>query len=376
MPKSLRTILGKSSRVTKPSRPAAPKRQPSSPSSPSPRKARDTKKDDGDQYMEKLEDLGLDQLAADLNTRDVVQAMRYIRQRMFTAVPSTGLNSTRTAEILNYRLKVPPLVLPSHLNAILHSPTVVEREIVELMGKGILRKTKVDRGAGLGEALIEISDLEDMLRKTDLTTETKEKFVEFLKANTASAVLPKGILTPSEEDSLVRAGFLTYSSLGNAVGDTLRLRPEDRATLMSLQNVAQFASGTVSAVGGQNVIHMAGGGGGAPTLTRSSSSSVSASAREGGTRGLRIAVPGHGPFLKLAGGVLNWLREALKRTRWREAPEEWLRERFEGGGLYGTRWKEFWGVEWDWVIGLAVGLGTVEVFSTKSVGRGVRLLNE
>lgn len=371
MPQSLRAILGKSSRVKKPSRPAASKRQPSAPS---PRKAKDGKKDDDDQFMEKLEDMGLEQLATDLTTRDVVQAMRYIRQRMFTPVPPTGLNSTRTSELLNYRIKVPPIVLPSHLNAILHRPTAVEREVVELSSKGLLRKTRVDRGAGMGEALIETSDLEDMVRKAQLTTETQDKFIKFVKENPTSSSVSKGILEPSEEDDLVRAGFLTYSSLGAAAGDTLRLRPEDRATLMSLQHVSQFASGTVFAVGGQNVIHMAGGGGGAPTLTRSSSSLTPPSSSSS-MPGLRIAIPGHGPYLKLAEGALNWLREALRRTRWGEAPEDWLRERFEGGGLYGTRWKEFWGLEWEWVIGLAAGLGTVEVFSTRSVGRGVRILN-
>jgi hypothetical protein len=375
MPKGLRAILGKPSRVTKSSRPAGPKRPPPAPS---PKKPKNDSKDEPDQFLDKLDDLGLEQLTAELAARDVMQAMRYVRQRMFSAVPPTGLKSTRTSEILNYRLKVPPLVLPSHLNAILHRPTAVEREVVELVSKAALRKVRVERGVGLGEALIEAADLEAMVRATQLEEETKDKFIRFLKENPAAPSVPKGVLEPAEEDCLVRAGFLTYTSLGAAAGDTLRLRPEDRATLMSLQHVSQFASGTVFAVGGQNVVHMAGGGGGAPTLTRASSSLSSLSPASGAGPsgpGLRIAIPGHGPYLKLAEAALSWLRTALGRTRWREAPEGWLRERFEGGGLYGTRWKELWGLEWEWVIGLAVGLGTVEVFSTRSVGRGVRLLN-
>jgi hypothetical protein len=89
---------------------------------------------------------------------------------------------------------------------------------------------------------------------------------------------------------------------------------------------------------------------------------------------LKLAIPGHGRHLKLASACLDWVREALGRTRWGECPESWLKERFEGGGLYGPRWKDFWGVEWDWVLGEAVGLGAVEIFKTGTVGRGVRAL--
>jgi hypothetical protein len=86
----------------------------------------------------------------------------------------------------------------------------------------------------------------------------------------------------------------------------------------------------------------------------------------------RLAIPGHGRYLKLAEAAVDWLREALAKTKWGEGPEAWLKERFEGGGLYGPRWKEFSGLQWEWVLGEAVGLGVVELFDTASVGRGVR----
>lgn len=88
----------------------------------------------------------------------------------------------------------------------------------------------------------------------------------------------------------------------------------------------------------------------------------------------RVAIPGHGRHLKLAEDALSWLRETLGRTRWGEGPEDWLRERFEGGGLHGPRWRDLHGLEWTWVLGEAVGLGVVEVFQTGAVGRGVRAL--
>ncbi|GJC80123.1 hypothetical protein ColLi_02961 [Colletotrichum liriopes] len=75
-------------------------------------------------------------------------------------------------------------------------------------------------------------------------------------------------------------------------------------------------------------------------------------------------------------------------------PVSMLRERWEGGvardearlarrarGEFAgvlpgrtKRWKEFYGLEFHWVLEEAMGAGHVEVFETRSVGRGVRLL--
>ncbi|KFA50185.1 hypothetical protein S40293_03657 [Stachybotrys chartarum IBT 40293] len=367
MPQSIRSILGKSNRVRKPTRATSSTSRAGT--SPSAHKARNARQADDELFKDKLDDLGLDQLLSeDLTTRDVVQAMRYIRRRMFTPVPTTGFHSTRSVELLNYRLMMPPIVAASHINAVLHSPTAVEREIVELTRRGVVRKMRVDKGTVLGECLIESADLEAMVDTATLTQETKDKFTSFLRDHPTTQLLPRKVLNSSQEDELVRAGFLTGAHTATP-GGTLRLRPEDRTTMTSLQRVSQYASGTASAVGGPNVVHLAGGGGGAPTLTRADSSDTAAAAH------LRVAVPDHGGYLKLAEDGLAWLRQALGRTRWGEAPEAWLRERFEGGSLYGPRWKDLWGMEWEWLVGLAVGLGVVELFNTGSVGRGVRALS-
>lgn len=372
MPQSLRSILGKSNRVRKPSRPSPARQNPTSTAkaqSQSPRKAKKPAlKDDSEaEFQDKLSDVGVAKmLQEELTLRDVVQAMRYVRSRMFTPAPATGFKSTRSAEVLNYRLTVPPIVTLGHLNAILTSPSKVEREVVELSRSGVLRKVRVERRGGMGEALIETPDLEAMVQKTGMSEGAKDRFLAFLRENPTAQTLPRGAVTHAQTDELVRAGFLT-SSLQAAPGTTLHVRPEDRTTLTSIHHVSRFASGTVSAVGGQNALHLAGGSGGALTLTGSSLASSEAS-------DFRIAVPGHGRYLKLAEGAVDWLREMVGKTRWGEAPEFWFKERFEGGGLYGTRWKEFWGVEWEWVLGQAVGLGIVEVFETGSVGRGVRAL--
>ena len=394
MPQSLRSILGQSNRIRKPTRPSprqqqgtsspSPRKQPSSSSSasPSPRKPRRERirnnDDDDGIFEDKLDDVGAATLllADDLTLRDVVQAMRYIRAHMFTPVPERGIHSTRTTELLNYRLTMPPIVTVGHLHAVLNAPTRTEREAAELLARGVVRRVRIDRRGGQGEALIETSHLEDMIRSTGsgLSDEARDGFTTFLRGNPTAQILPAGTLSDAQADELVRAGFLT-SAMHNNPGSTLHIRPEDRTTLMSIQRISRHASGSVSAVGGANAIHLAGGGGGggAPKLPNCRSYSSSSSSASSSTD-LKIAIPGHGRYLKLAAAGIDWIREALGRTKWGECPESWLKERFEGGGLYGPRWKEFWGVEWEWVLGEAIGLGVVEMFETKSVGRGVRAL--
>ncbi|PNY29324.1 Uncharacterized protein TCAP_00759 [Tolypocladium capitatum] len=363
MRQSLRSILGRSNRVKKRTRPAQRRRNATSTSR---GKAERAAEEDEAFFQDKLSDVGISPLLEEeLTLRDVVQAMRYIRSRMFTPVPATGLKSTRAAEVLNYRLSTPPMVTLGHLEAVLSAPTRTEREVVELMGRGVVRKVRVERRGGMGEGLMESSDFEDMVRKSDVSDETADRFVEFLRAQPTSQTLSKGELANAQADELVRAGFLTSSGQATP-GNRLDVRPEDRTTLTSIQHVSRFASGTVSAVGGANAVRLAGGGGGSYASASSASSASSF---------FRISVPGHGRYLKLAeGAAVAWLRDALGRTRWGEGPESWVRERFEGGGLRGARWRQFWGVEWEWVLGQAVGLGVVEVFDTGSVGRGVRAL--
>lgn len=363
MPRSLKSMLGRSNRVQKSAR--------RNTSSPSPKKARRPKQDEV-LFEQRLADLGATRLLAEeLTLRDVVQAMRYIRSTMFTPMPEKGLRSTRVAEVLNYRASLPPVVTIGHINSVLRSPSRTERELAELVGKGVVRKVRVERRGAMGEAVIETSDLERIVGRCDVSDAAADVFLAFLRQNPTAQMLPSGALSSAQTDELLRAGLLT-SSAQALPGSTLHVRPEDRTTLTSIQHISRFASGTVSAVGGHQAIHLAGGGGGAPTLTRASASSSSSSTATSSS--FRISLPGHGRYLKLAEGAVDWVREALGKTAWGEGPEDWLRERFAGGGLYGTRWDDFWGLEWQWLAGQAVGLGIVEMFETGSVGRGVRAL--
>ncbi|KAG6022329.1 hypothetical protein E4U40_004713 [Claviceps sp. LM458 group G5] len=421
MPQSLRSILGY--RIAKPrSQPSPKKGRPKTTTTTTTAKPRLPSRKAllfPDQFPD-LGDLPILTPHEALSLRDVVQTMRYIRSRMFTAVPSRGFTSARTAELLHYRAGMPRLITMGHIHALLGgtSPSRVEREVAELVSKGLLRRVRVERRGALGEALMEMEDLRVLLGRMEdegqLGGRTREAFWRFLRRRPTVLVVGVGdiregkgrlgggehddearggddkdgdgdgggdgdgfFLTPSQVDELVRAGFLTSCATAAPANDSLHLRPEDRTTLTSIAHVSRFASGTVSAVGGRNALHLAGGGGGATARKHHHAASNHA------VSGFRIAVPGHGRYLKLADAAVRWIQDALSATTWGQGPEAWLRERFEASSqtpygaenknLYGPRWKDFWGVEWEWVLGEAVGLGIVDLFDTGSVGRGVRM---
>jgi hypothetical protein len=100
---------------------------------------------------EQLDDTGvIASLAEDLNFRDVPQFMQYIRNTMFSDMPEkAGMNSTRIAEVLNFRRRLPPFVTIAHIDALSTSSTRIEREIAELAKAGILRRVTIpNRGVG------------------------------------------------------------------------------------------------------------------------------------------------------------------------------------------------------------------------------------
>lgn len=222
------------------------------------------------------------------------------------------------------------------------------------------------RGGGVGEFLA-CSDLQDMVAgSVALDDRTKTLFSQWLKDYPAKMTVSAGDdgLETAQIDQLVRGGFLAISHDFNTGSVTsVFARPEDRGTSISLERVSRAAAG------GRGT-------------------------RPGGAEA-SLAVPGQGAYLKLVPAALSRLTGILSKTAFREMPEDLLRERWDGGVANGSgqhagkrarrkfmgvlpgrtrKWKEFWGVAFDWVLHEAVGAGLVEVFVTGSVGRGVRLL--
>lgn len=103
---------------------------------------------------ERLPDVGaVVRLAPDLSFVDVVQAIRYVQSVMFSEIPerASGLNSTRTSEILNFRASLPPVVTFAHVYTLMGTPSATEREIARLTSAGTLRQVVIPgrRGGGL-----------------------------------------------------------------------------------------------------------------------------------------------------------------------------------------------------------------------------------
>jgi hypothetical protein len=147
----------------------------------SPRKKPIPDEGDSDTFDAQLDDLGvITSLAQDLRFSDVAQLLLYIRSRMFSAIPETGagMNSTRKAEVFNFRVSLPPITSVAHVHALMDSPTTTEREIALLVNKGVVRRAVVpDRGKGgdaLGDGLVLVDEWEKAITtEGSLTTELK-----------------------------------------------------------------------------------------------------------------------------------------------------------------------------------------------------------
>jgi hypothetical protein len=399
--KSSSTLSSPSStkRPVSPSWASSPRRKPRADAT-TPKRKR-TEQDD-DLFDDKLDDFGLVKaLATDLNLRDTPQAIQYIRTRMFAPVPDTaaGMTSTRISELLNFRRNLPPVVSIAHVQALLASPSAVERELADLARQGFLRRIVVPQRGVVGEFMVLVSDYEMSLKQTKgLGENTRENLLKYLASNPDSQVLSQDALKASEIQELVRAGFLTAHHTGGVVSygvmsSTIRsyARPEDKITLTSLETVSRHAAGSLGTVGGEGAVHNAGGSGGGPLLT-------SLAPTRPATTEYRLAAPGSGSFLKLVSTALAHLVSLLEKSRFREAPESVLKERWDGGiakveeaqhaaakmarGEFAgvlpgqtRKWRQFYGLTFDWVLQEAVGAGLVEVFETRSVGRGVRAID-
>lgn len=195
--------------------------------------------------------------------------------------------------------------------------------------------------------------------------------------------------TPEEVTSLVHAGYIVRSSSKSSNADIL-LRP-GTASLGTLSGVTSsgsaFASGSKDAAAGSSLDHLSGGSGATDRLSSQSQSKLSHYV---------LCLPNTGPYLRLLSEARDHLLALLtKANKHRELPRDLLKERWDGGiagqdeaskaaryrgewkGVLPGRtkkWKQFYGLEFDWVLEECLGAGLVECFKTGSVGMGVRAL--
>lgn len=341
--------------------------------------------------LEPLPDVGASHYISETTpVEGVVSALHYAQQNMFDDIPArAGMNSTRIAEVLNLRRSLPPLVSVAHVHTLLDAPTKVEKEIVELVNNGRVRRLIVPgRGtdaAGLGDCLVLTEDWEALVRDSKvlecslkgiaflihywraLTDHIAGKFLEVLKRDgNSSAILP-GVFSPEEYMVLVRAGFLVSSSSlakGSLGANSLPHLPSSTAAASASRN---DASDHVNAAT-HSKFH---------------------------TANLFLSLPNIGPYLRLLSAGRAHLLSLLKRSSSHEVPLYLLRDRWDGavesdksfnvakrargeqaGILPGRtkKWKGLYGMSFRWALAEALGAGLIEIFDTGSVGPGVRCL--
>ncbi|KAF1836638.1 hypothetical protein BDW02DRAFT_566905 [Decorospora gaudefroyi] len=392
---SFQTTPARSSRITKPRKTSAAaalglKRTTSSPSSPSPRKPslpsdNTTCLDDYD----RLDDTGvIASLADDHNFRDVPQFIEYLRTNMFSDMPEkAGMNSTRIAEILNFRTRLPPFVTIAHVDALSTSSTRIEREIAELTKVGILRRVTIpNRGIGaaaVGDGIALVREWQALVQAhPELPEELKAKYISTMATHPTSTTMPGTFFTSPELSALVTAGFLTSAPHFNITSSSFFASPGAAPLIALSTSGSRHAAGSLDAVGGAYATQHIHGG-----------TPLSSGSRPSRTVEYTFSLPNMGKHIKLLVEARNHLLAFLKKAKHREMPLDVLRERWDGGvvmqdvrserkrlrgefaGVLPGRtkkWRQFYGMRFDWILEECLGAGLVEMFETGSVGRAIR----
>ncbi|KAI4734871.1 hypothetical protein E4T50_14610 [Aureobasidium sp. EXF-12298] len=330
--------------------------------------------------------------------QDVVSLIRYIQEHTWTDIPerAAGMNSTRIAEVLNFRKNMPPIVSIAHLHAVSTSTTATERQLATLIHSGTVKKINIPgRGKGgfaIGEGVILVEDWINTIQQHQaLSQELKEKYAKVLEEHTSSYTVPASLFLPDEVQELIAAGFMTSTS---ALSNDLFSLPGQASSpgSSSLANSwSTAATGTLAATGGASAVHLNGGGGKGLNLTPSTPRSPSQQPQT-----LTFSLPYTGAYLRLVTEARTHLFSLLVKSspKYKESTREMLRERWDGGipledaqsrakrarGEWNgvlpgktKKWKAFYGVRFEWILEECLGSGGVECFRTGSVGLGVRV---
>ncbi|KAG9196543.1 hypothetical protein G6011_01664 [Alternaria panax] len=336
---------------------------------------------------EQLDDTGvvMQNLAHDLNFRDVPQYMEYIRNGMFSnMLEKAGMNSTRIAEVLNFRRRLPPFVTIAHIDALSTSSTHNEREIAELAKAGVVRRVTIpNRGVGaaaVGDGIASVREWQALVQAHgELSEDLKARYIAAMNRNPTSASIPGTTFTSPELSALVTFGFLT-SATNYPSNTSLFASPGNSSLLAVSKSGSRHAAGSLDAAGGTLATqHIHGGSGSRPSIAAQ----------------YNFSLLNMGAHIKLLVDARTHLLALLKKTKHREMPLDTLRERWDGGvtandikaerkklrgefaGVLPGRtkkWKAFYGMRFDWVLEECMGAGLVELFETGSVGRAIRVM--
>jgi hypothetical protein len=377
------TVSKNPSRVRKPALFPSKKKR-AAPTDTKKRALKDAVQNNNDQV---LRDLGLEnskvlriKLAPGLSSTEVVALLEYIPQHMFSDIPTraAGMNSTRISEVLNFRLRLPPVVSVANIHALCGNATSTEREIAFLVQRGVVRKISIPgRGTGasaVGDGVVLVSEWIKLLEANNTIAQPlKEKYITHLRGQESES------FSPDEFNTLTQEGFLTGSSMMPSVSDTY-LQPA-RSSLGSLNYVADAgaknAAGSNAAAATTSVQYIHGGKT-SGKLERHSQSSY------------RMSLPNVGPLLRLLPETREHLVHLLSRSgSYKALSLHRLKELWDGNlidfdapakerkGVLPAqmkKWRQFYGVTFEFVLAECLGAGLVECFRTGGVGTGVRVV--
>lgn len=332
-------------------------------------------------------------------SQDVTTLVRHIQTHMWTDIPeqAAGMGSGRIGEVLRFRQTLPPVVSVAHIHALSSSSTETEREMARLLMAGALRKVVVPGrgkgGAAVGEGVVMAEDWKASVRESgSLDDDIKQNYLALLDANPGTSVAPTKDLSNEDVRALVQAGYLISTSALNSSVANLFAAPGSSSLNTISQSGFTAATGTLAAVGGTGAIHESGGGG--STLATGANRPAPGTKFQQNMQTMSFSLPSTGAYLKLLTSARLHSLALLKQLspRHKEATIEMLREKWDGnipndassrakrargdwaGVLPGKtkKWKEYWGLEFQWVLEECVGSGLLELFETGSVGLAVR----
>jgi len=303
------------------------------------------------------------------------------------------MGSERIGEVLRFRMALPPVASLAHLHALSRSSTATERELARLVAEGKVRKVTIPGrgkgGAAVGDGVVVTEDWKARVRETsDLDDELKEKYATLLSAYPASRTAPTHGLSDPEVKELVAAGFLTSPAALSAGPGNLFAAPGTSSLLNISTAGTRAPTGSHAAIGGQGAVHDSGGGGSTLATQNNRPSNIQPG------REMTFALPSTGAYLRLLTEARAHLLYLLKTLspRFKEATLEMLKEQWEGnvlgdaasrakrarGEWHGVlpgktkKWRDFYGLEFDWILAECIGSGVMELFDTGTVGTAVR----
>lgn len=206
------------------------------------------------------------------------------------------------------------------------------------------------------------------------------KYNSAMNANPTSTAISGTVFTSTEISALVTAGFLTSMSAVN-YGSSFFASPGASSLAAVSMSGSRHAAGSLEAVGGAYAAQHIHGG------TSSSGSRPSVRAH------YTFSLPNIGTHIKLLVEARNHLLNMLKKTKYKEMPLDMLCELWDGGVVANNqqserkklrgefagvlpgrtkKWKQFYGMRFEWALEECLGAGLVELFETGSVGRAVR----